>query len=170
MRKAARDAFQAAGLTYDALNASTMRLLRALVNERMEASGCMQGSLRCKQRGVVQQTKWGRYAELKCRAYYFSEREAITFNTDGFIGFAGWADDGNVKPILDGFHAWVSELAKRPTLENAPLGTIAPAIGGGHWRRTERGWQWGTNGSTFPRPGGDWNGDLIPPTQPEKTE
>lgn len=48
------------------------------------------------------------------------------------------------------------------TLENAPMGTKAPAIGGGHWVRVEQGWKWCT-GSTFPRPGGDWNGKLIAP-------
>lgn len=55
------------------------------------------------------------------------------------------------------------------TLENAPIGTQAPAIGGGSWTKTERGWMWGSNGSTFPRPGGDWNGVLVPPVQ-EVTE
>lgn len=49
------------------------------------------------------------------------------------------------------------------TLENAPIGTQAPAIGGGAWYKTERGWQWNNRGGTFPRPGGDWNGKLIPP-------
>ncbi len=48
------------------------------------------------------------------------------------------------------------------TLENAPIGTKAPAIGGGHWVRTERGWKWCT-GATFPRPGGDWTGELMKP-------
>ena len=48
------------------------------------------------------------------------------------------------------------------TVENAPIGTKAPAIGGGHWLRTERGWKWCT-GATFPRPGGDWTGYLIAP-------
>jgi hypothetical protein len=48
------------------------------------------------------------------------------------------------------------------TLGNAPLGTRAPAIGGGYWERVRNGWKWCT-GSTFPRPGGDWDGRLIPP-------
>lgn len=52
------------------------------------------------------------------------------------------------------------------TLENAPTGTRAPANGGGHWTRTERGWKWCT-GATFPRPGSDWNGNLIPPAGPD---
>lgn len=50
------------------------------------------------------------------------------------------------------------------TIDMAPLGTKAPAIGGGHWLKTERGWKWCT-GATFPAPGGDWDGRLIPPTE-----
>jgi len=52
------------------------------------------------------------------------------------------------------------------TIENAPIGTTAPAIMGGRWYKTQLGWKWnGPDGSggTFPRPGGDWNGKLIEP-------
>ena len=47
-------------------------------------------------------------------------------------------------------------------LTSAPIGTKAPAIGGGHWIKNERGWKWCT-GATFPFPGGDWTGELIEP-------
>ena len=51
-------------------------------------------------------------------------------------------------------------------LKNAPVGTLAKAIGGGRWYKTEQGWKWngpdGTGG-TFPRPGGDWIGTLVYP-------
>jgi hypothetical protein len=50
------------------------------------------------------------------------------------------------------------------TLDNAPIGTRAPAIDGGHWTRTAAGWKW-CSGSTFPTPGGDWNGKLIAPKE-----
>ena len=45
----------------------------------------------------------------------------------------------------------------------APLGTKAPAAGGGYWKKTDRGWKWGKRGETFPCPGGDWTGELIEP-------
>ena len=51
----------------------------------------------------------------------------------------------------------------------APLGTKAPAIGGGYWTKTENGWKW-RNGATFPCPGGDWNGELIEPDNGEKKD
>lgn len=123
LRKDARQAFSAASLTYDVLTPSNMQRLRTLVNERMKASGLIHGEFRCRQRAIVKQTPWGPFAELRCRADYFDNREAISFNTDGFIGFAGWADDTNVRPILDGFKAWVLEMsANRATHEAEALG------------------------------------------------
>lgn len=48
---------------------------------------------------------------------YFKRREAISFNTQNikgeeFIGFAGWADDKNVKPFIDGFVTWLRNMGK----------------------------------------------------------
>lgn len=48
-------------------------------------------------------------AFLRVSGFYFSGREAISFNEDGFIGIAGWADDTNVQPFLRAFHKWVCE-------------------------------------------------------------
>lgn len=110
-REEARQAFEVAGLTYLALTPESMKRLRAIVNDHMKYSGAIKGTYRCKLRGVVKETRAGRYAELRCKSYYFNDREAITFNTDGFIGFAGWADQGNVQPILKGFVEWVKEAA-----------------------------------------------------------
>lgn len=45
---------------------------------------------------------------VKCDNYSF--REGISFNKDGFIGFAGWSDKDNVRPFLDAFEEWVDYL------------------------------------------------------------
>ena len=47
---------------------------------------------------------------LTVSAHYFANRECISFNRDGFIGFAGWADQGNVNPILRAFLKWCDLL------------------------------------------------------------
>lgn len=64
---------------------------------------------------------------------------------------------------------WLRKARKMDQkLRDAPIGTKAPAIMGGHWYRTARGWKWnGPDGSggTFPRPGGDWDGELIYPEE-----
>lgn len=48
---------------------------------------------------------------LYMNSHYFTQREAISFNTDGFIGFAGWADQGNTNPLLRAFLKWCDYLA-----------------------------------------------------------
>lgn len=52
---------------------------------------------------------------IKCFLYinshYFTRREAISFNEDGFIGFAGWADQGNTNTLLRAFLRWCDDLA-----------------------------------------------------------
>ena len=57
-------------------------------------------------------------------------------------------------------------MGNNERLERAPIGTKAPSIMGGYWEKTQHGWKW-CNGSTFPTPGGDWNGKLIHPEQGE---
>ena len=49
---------------------------------------------------------------LYMNAYYFTRRECISFNRDGFIGFAGWADQGNTNPILRAFLKWCDYLGE----------------------------------------------------------
>jgi hypothetical protein len=41
------------------------------------------------------------------------------------------------------------------TVDTAPLGSRALAIGGGYWVRVKRGWAWCSSGCVFPTPGGD---------------
>lgn len=49
---------------------------------------------------------------LYMNSHYFTRREAISFNRDGFIGFAGWADQGNVNPLLRAFLRWCNYLTE----------------------------------------------------------
>lgn len=54
-------------------------------------------------------------------------------------------------------------------LKDAPIGTKAPSVGGGHWCKVKKGWKWnGPSGSggIFPIPGGDWNQKLVLPCPP----
>lgn len=105
-RDDARAAFADASLSLAIVTRSSLQRLRALINQRMAAGNYLEGTLRCRQRGEFRNG----YAALKCKAFYFDDREAVTFKPDGFIAFAGWASDANVQPILDGFIAWIQEL------------------------------------------------------------
>lgn len=52
-------------------------------------------------------------AFIRCDAHYFTGREAISFNEDGFIGFAGWADISNTKPFTTAFIKWAEDIARK---------------------------------------------------------
>lgn len=44
---------------------------------------------------------------IKVNGPYFKNREAISFNEDGFIGFCGWASENNAIPIINSFNRWL---------------------------------------------------------------
>ena len=48
--------------------------------------------------------------DIRVKAYYFKDRQGVTFDFDGFVGIAGWADCINVQPILRALIAWVEEV------------------------------------------------------------
>lgn len=52
-------------------------------------------------------------ARFRIDGSYFSKREGITFNENGFIGFAGEFSTVNTQPILDAFIEWCDKIAKR---------------------------------------------------------
>jgi len=108
-RDEARAHWAASGLTYDALTKESLARLRKLIDSEMRKSGCIGGTFRAG-RAATMNGRWG-LADIRCQAHYFNDRQAVTFEKGGFIGFAGWADDTNVQPILTAFVVWVDELA-----------------------------------------------------------
>lgn len=69
---------------------------------------------------------------LACFIYvnsnYFTRRECISFNYDGFIGFAGWADQKNTNPILRAFLKWCDYLASQKEDDEAFMGAVELAM------------------------------------------
>lgn len=49
-------------------------------------------------------------AFIRVDGSYFEGREAISFNGDGFVGFAGWASTKNVLPFYRAFSAWLDDF------------------------------------------------------------
>ena len=62
-------------------------------------------------------------AMLTGKGAYFSCRDVISFNRDGYIGFCGDASDRNAQPVLEAFVEWCDELAaeKEMTTEEVSL-------------------------------------------------
>lgn len=71
----------------------------------------MQPSRHKKHEPFVESSESGAIHEayLRVDGRYWQGREAISFNADGFIGIAGWADDNNVQPFLRAFMRWLKE-------------------------------------------------------------
>lgn len=113
----ARQYFRDKGLTYDDITEGDILSLLMLLNREIKKSNKagetsvstmhMSSKIYMKKRtnGTI----------IKCFLYinshYFTQREAISFNEDGFIGFAGWADQGNTNPLLRAFLRWCDDLA-----------------------------------------------------------
>jgi hypothetical protein len=55
------------------------------------------------------------YIRLNSREW--RKRECISFNYDGFIGFAGWAASRDTKPIIEAFIEWCDMMDKFRPIE-----------------------------------------------------
>lgn len=69
-----------------------------------------------------------RHISYRCKSCYFDNREAVTFNPDGFIGFAGWADDRNIIPFINAFTSWVAEIKQKRAFRDETADTDIPVV------------------------------------------
>jgi hypothetical protein len=121
----ARQYFKDKGLTYDVLNTYTVDLLvnflqGEILKMRKEQNDCILLRIN-NQRYTKKQRELNDFnnLEITVEGTYFKKREAISFNTGGFIGFAGWACTNNTKPFIDGFIKWCDELTThQPSSKN----------------------------------------------------
>ena len=125
-RNEARRIFADGGLDFDDVTTLSLRWLLSIIDADMQRSGLFNGSYRMRRDCKITEKCGNRSAVLRCKADYFDAREAVTFNPGGFIGFAGWADDTNVQPILRGFCIWAAELAGEKT--RATASSNGPAV------------------------------------------
>ncbi|WP_417261640.1 hypothetical protein [Celeribacter sp.] len=107
-REHVRKAYAESGLDHFPLTFERMAVLRDVINSEMLAAGLMHGTYHMAHPSRIR-IHGSNCSELRCVSYYFDDREAVTFNGDGFVGFAGWADETNVQPILRGFLKWIKE-------------------------------------------------------------
>ena len=112
----AREYFKKCGLTYDDITEGDILTLVILLNREIKKSnkaGETSTYTMCLSKKIVFVNSPKRTMKrcfLYMNSHYFTQRECISFNEDGFIGFAGWADQGNTNPILRAFLAWCDVL------------------------------------------------------------
>lgn len=110
-RELAREYFRQCKITYDDITMNDIYKLIKLLNKRIvEADSCMiminEPKLRGTNRNIIFKKNKLAFAEIRVKGDYFNDREAITFNEDGFIGLCGWADGYNLTPFVMGFKDW----------------------------------------------------------------
>ena len=120
----AREYFKSKGLSYnDVYEAEILQLVMLLNIEIRKAVKARETSVESMylSRRIVHKKKHGgslMNCYLYMNSHYFTQRECISFNRDGFIGFAGWADQGNTNPILRAFLRWCDMVAEGKSDEN----------------------------------------------------
>ena len=123
----AREYFAEKGLSYSDITEGDILVLIMLLNRHIKAavkdhetsvsSICLSSKIDLKKKtngSII-------CCYLYLNSHYFTQRECISFNRDGFIGFAGWADQGNVNPILRAFLEWCDYLAEEEILREGRL-------------------------------------------------
>ena len=113
----AREAFKAMGLTYSDIGSKEFfdlvkRLDEALPSHEFK----MRVSRKPKSNApkiIFDDCGKMKEAYIRCDSNYFYGREAISFNADGFIGFAGWASSKNTQIFLNVFFIWADSIAQR---------------------------------------------------------
>lgn len=101
------------GITISTVTAAQLATLHDKLDEKLKASGCFRDTYKMNPK---HETKDMRY--MTCSSDYFDDREAISFNSDGFIGFAGWSSETNVKPILEAVIEWAETVIPGTLIKN----------------------------------------------------
>ena len=57
-------------------------------------------------------------AYIRVDGAYFDDREAISIDPNGWVGFAGWADSRNERPFLVAFARWMDEWLFSPDMRD----------------------------------------------------
>lgn len=114
----AREYFKNKGLTYDSITEGDILILSMMLEKELKKSNKVGetsvSTITLSKKVDIKKKTNGHIicCFLYVNSHYFERREAISFNRDGFIGFAGWADIGNTNPLLRGFLKWCDYLAE----------------------------------------------------------
>lgn len=113
----AREFFKNRGLSYDSIHEGDILILCMMLQKELKKSnkaGETSVTMTLSKRIGMKKKSNGSITEcyIYMNAHYFTRRECISFNRDGFIGFAGWADQGNTNPLLRAFLEWCNYLAE----------------------------------------------------------
>lgn len=113
MRNEARKYFNHTQLKYSDINEGDILILCMLLQKELKSEKYdVSVNMHLSQRIDSTYRQYDQLVECSIfvNSHYFKERECITFNPDGFIGFCGWADDRTARPIVEAFKKWCDYL------------------------------------------------------------
>lgn len=114
----ARAYFKDKGLTYKDITSGDILALVLLLNQELKKSNKAGETSVCtmhlSQKISTKYRSNGTliYCHLYMNSHYFTQRQCISFEESGFIGFAGWADEANLNPIRRAFLRWCDGIAE----------------------------------------------------------
>ena len=118
----ARAYFAECGLTYNDVTPEDLHYLKLILDEQIILERKRRTQSPCKPQYWIRTnnikhtfTPEGRLvcAFITGNGEYFDDREVISFNRDGFIGFCGAADSENTQPVLAAFIEWCDWMASK---------------------------------------------------------
>ena len=116
----AREYFKNKKIDYSILNKTNRDYLRQLVSEELEKQNKGDGTFvkirqQLKSDLLTQDSKTIMY-NISCKGSWFDKRQGITFQRDGFIGFAGWSGSYHVEPFIKAFIKWCDVVSFEPVI------------------------------------------------------
>ena len=109
-REQARNYFKEKELTYEDISMDDIYYLISILNKKIFDDNILIMMNEPKIKGKDITLYFLEFSFLKVKGNYFADREAITFNEDGFIGFCGWADLKRTSIFTTGFMEWCDYL------------------------------------------------------------
>ena len=98
-REEVRSGLAVRGIKCETVTDAELKRLRRIISKHLRRSGIYRGTAR-----LAAAKKDLKFIEMKTEQW--DRREAVSFNRDGFVGIAGWADNNNVKPLLNALVEW----------------------------------------------------------------
>lgn len=101
-RDEVREILREEGIHPSTVTVEQLKRLRLIIAKHLKDSGIYNGTARLRRA-----RKDLKYIEMQTEMW--ENREAVSFNDDGFIGVAGWADKRHVKPLLSALVEWAHD-------------------------------------------------------------
>lgn len=117
-REDARAWFKHCNLSYDLIDMNDLYDLIKILNRDIAESNSFlimiePPIVKGKNKNVIFKNNKLVYASIRVRGDYFTDREGITFNNDGFIGFVGWGDMQRAILFTSAFKEWCTKLMNK---------------------------------------------------------